>query len=265
MARIATVLTLIVIITSCIGCGSRGYTGSRASVITASSYDLSDVSEIDLVEKLAQDRIEYQASLEILENYYARTGNSRKLAWSRKELSSLTRIPQYNYVQDVVPGPELKARMSDPEATALFLDAQQNQRDAGLIPFVGVPMPYAKSTNLLRLALDQYTRLIKRYPTSDKIDDAAFQAGYIQEHFKEYEIALTYYQRAYQWDSMTPHPARFRAAYLLDKHLHRKAEALQMYQEAMPVEGVRYFKWQEYAEKRIEALTNTSPRPLRAR
>ena len=258
MARIATVLTLIVIITSCIGCGSNGYVGPRTSVITAKSYDLSDVSEIDLVEKLAKDRMEYQASLEILEDYYARTGNSRKLAWSRKELTSLARVPEFPYVQDVIPGPELKARMSDPEATALFLDAQQNQRDSGLIPFVGVPLPYAKSTNLLRLALDQYTRLIKRYPASDKIDDAAFQAGYIQEHFKEHDIALTYYQRAYQWDSMTPHPARFRAAYLLDNHLHRKAEALQMYQEAMPLEGVRYFKWQEYALKRIQALTNTA-------
>ncbi|MCP4454312.1 MAG: hypothetical protein GY809_22870 [Planctomycetes bacterium] len=259
MARIATVLTLIVIITSCIGCGSNGYTGARTSVITATDFaDLSDISEIDLVEKLTQNRMEYQASLEILENYYARTGNSRKLAWSRKELASLTRTPQYNYVEDVIPGPELKARSSVPEATALFLDAQQNQRDSGLIPVVGIPMPYAKSTNLLRLALDQYSRLIKRYPTSDKIDDAAFQAGYIQEHFKEYEIALTYYQRAYQWDSMTPHPTRFRAAYLLDNHLHRKAEALQMYQDAMPLEGVRYFRWQEYATKRIQDLTNTS-------
>ncbi|NQV31578.1 MAG: hypothetical protein HQ515_02740 [Phycisphaeraceae bacterium] len=259
MARIATVLTLIVIITACIGCGSNGYVGPRTSVISATDYaDLSDISEIDLVEKLAKNRIEYQASLEILEDYYARTGNSRKLTWSRKELSLLARIPHNNYVQDVIPGPELKARMADPEATALFLDAQQNQRDSGLIPFVGVPMPYAKSTNLLRLALDQYTRLIKRYPASDKIDDAAFQAGYIQEHFKEYDIALTYYQRAYQWDSMTPHPTRFRAAYLLDNHLHRKAEALQMYQAAMPLEGVRYFKWQEYAVKRIQALTNTA-------
>ena len=258
MARIATALTLIVIITSCLGCGSYGYTGARTSVISASSYDLSDVSEIDLVEKLAKTRTEYQASLEILEDYYARTGNSRKLAWSRKELSSLTRGPQYNYVEDVIPGPELKARMADPEATALFLDAQQNQRDSGLIPVVGIPMPYAKSTNLLRLALEQYTRLIKRYPASDKIDDAAFQAGYIQEHFKEYDIALTYYQRAYQWDSMTPHPARFRAAYLLDNYLHRKDEALQMYQEAMPLEGVRYFKWQEYAVTRMQALTNTT-------
>ncbi len=259
MARIATVLTLIVIITSCIGCGSNGYIGARTSVITATDYaDLSDISEIDLVEKLAQNRMEYQASLEILENYYARTGNSRKLVWSRKELASLTRIPHNPYMEDVIPGPELKARTADPEATALFLDAQQNQRDSGLMPFVGVPMPYAKSTNLLRLALDQYTRLIKRYPTSDKIDDAAFQAGYIQEHFKEYDIALTYYQRAYQWDSMTPHPARFRAAYLLDNQLHRKAEALQMYQDAMPLEGVRYFKWQEYGTKRIQTLTNTS-------
>ncbi len=257
MARIATVLTLIVIITSCIGCGSNSYMRPSGSVISASTYDLSDVSEIDLVEKLAQDRMAYQASLEILTDYYARTGNSRKLSWSQKELASLTHIPQYNYVQDVIPGPELKARESLPEATALFLDAEQNQRDSGLIPFGGIIMPYARSTNLLRLALDQYTRLIKRYPTSDKIDDAAFQAAYIQEHFKEYDIALTYYQRAYQWDSMTPHPARFRAAYLMDKHLHRKAEALQMYQEGIAVEGLRYNKWKDFADNRVKVLANT--------
>jgi tetratricopeptide (TPR) repeat protein len=229
-------------------------------MISASSYDLPDASEIDLVEKVAKSRMEYQASLEILADYYARTGNNRKLSWSQKELSSLTRFPQYNYVQDVIPGPELKARMADPEATALFLDAERNQRDSGLIPFVGITMPYASSSNLLRLALDQYTRLIRRYPASDKIDDAAFQAGYIHEHFKEYDLALTYYQRAYQWDSMTPHPARFRAAYLLDNRLHRKDEALQLYQEALAVEGVSYFKWKEYAEGRIAALTNTAIR-----
>ncbi len=258
MARIATVLTLIVIIASCIGCSSNSYMRPGSTVITASTYDLADVSEIDLVEKLAQHRLAYQASLEILTNYYARTGNSRKLSWSQKELASLTHIPQYTYIQDVIPGPELKARTADPEATALFMDAEQNQRDSGLIPFGGIIMPYARSTNLLRLSLDQYSRLIKRYPTSDKIDDAAFQAAYIQEHFKEYDIALTYYQRAYQWDAMTPHPARFRAAYLLDKYLHRKAEALQLYQEAMTVEGLRYNKWKKFSEDRIKVLANTA-------
>ena len=159
-------------------------------------------------------------------------GNNRKFTWADKELRSMERIPEYHYVENVIPGADLKARMAIPEATALFLDAEQNQRDAGLMPFVGVTVPYAKSSNLLRLALGQYERLIKDYPTSDKIDDAAFQAGYIHEHFKEYDIALTYYQRAYQWDSMTPNPARFRAAYLLDQRLHRKSEALTMYQEA---------------------------------
>ena len=258
MARIATVLALIVIIISSVGCASRTYTSSYGSVIAASTYDLTDVSEIDLVEMVAQDRVEYQASLEMLADYYARTGNNRNLSFAQKELNSLVRIPQYTYVQDVIPGPGLKARMVDPQANALYMDAEQNQRDSGMLAFAGIPIPYVRSTNLLRLALDQYTRLIKRYPASDKIDDAAFQAGYIREHFKEYGIALTYYQRAYQWDSMTPHPARFRAAYLMDNRLHRKADALQLYQEAMAAEGVRYFKWQEYATKRIQALTNTS-------
>lgn len=260
MARIATATTLIAIIFSCIGCGTGTYSGG--TYITPTDFggvDLSNVNEIDLAEKVAKTRTEYQAALEILADYYARTGNNRKLTWAQKELTSMHKVPDYPYVENVIPGPELKARMATPEANALFLDAEKNQRSAGMAPFGGVVMPYIRNSNLLRYALDQYTRLIKLYPASDKIDDAAFQAGYIHEHFKEYDIALTYYQRAYQWDSMTPNPARFRAAYLLDNRLNRKSEALELYQEAMAVEGVRYYKWQEYAQDRINVLTGITP------
>ncbi|MHC4580675.1 MAG: tetratricopeptide repeat protein, partial [Planctomycetota bacterium] len=101
-----------------------------------------------------------------------------------------------------------------------------------------------------------YNRLIKEHPTSDKIDDAAYKAGVIMEEFKDYVVALDYYQSAYKWDPETIHPARFRAARILDKQLHRYAEALELYQEAIRVEARfdKYRQWKEYAEMRIREI-----------
>ena len=106
------------------------------------------------------------------------------------------------------------------------------------------------------MALTKFEQLITKYPSSDKIDDAAYQAGEISEYFKDYSIALDYYQRAYSWDPDTPNPARFRAAKILDKHMHRNAEALELYKKAIEVEG-RFGKnreWKDFAEERIEEL-----------
>jgi len=234
---------------------------SSTPIIGSSDFpvDLTDMSEVDIVEQVALSRQEYRQGLQWLSNHYARAGDDRKEAWARRELSSLNRIPQYNYVGDVIPGPTLRARMSIPEADALYLDAQDLQREAGLLHprFVAIKLPYVRNNNTLRMALNKYSLLIKRYSESDKIDDAAFQAGYIHEHFNEYGIALTYYQRAFQWDSRTPHPARFRAANILDKRLHRKAEAVEMYQQALSAEGTQWLKWQEFAAERVRVLTKT--------
>jgi tetratricopeptide (TPR) repeat protein len=117
-------------------------------------------------------------------------------------------------------------------------------------------LPILKDENSLRLALARYNQLIKNYPSSDKIDDAAYKAGVIYEYFKDYSIALLYYKSAYEWDPDGIYPARFRAARLLDKHLYRKDEALQLYQQAVKTEGryERYREWKEFAEKRIREL-----------
>ena len=258
MARIAIILTLTALITASIGCApNSSISRAQTPVISASSYDLSDVGEVDLVEQMAENRQAYRQNLEALSAYYARTGNNQKLTWANKEIANLDRMPQYTYIRDVIPGPDLKARMVLPEATALYLDAEQLQRDSGLIPLIGLQMPYVKSENLLRLALDKYASLIRKYPTCDRIDDAAFQAGYIHENFGEYDLALTFYQRAYQWDAQTPYPARFKAAYMLDKRLHRKSEAVDLYQQALNTEGLRYPEWQKFAQERIAELTKT--------
>ena len=99
-------------------------------------------------------------------------------------------------------------------------------------------------------------KVITDYPTSDKIDDAAYRAGQIYEHFKDYQIAAVYYQRTFQWDDNTPYPARFKAAYVLDKHLHMRKEALAVYRLAVLRES-RYEGNTEYARKRILQITES--------
>jgi tetratricopeptide (TPR) repeat protein len=89
----------------------------------------------------------------------------------------------------------------------------------------------------MQLALNKCNDLIQEYPTSDKIDDAAYLAGEIHEYFGDYSIALLYYKRAVQWNANTPHPACYRAARILDYKLTDRGQALQLYREALDKES----------------------------
>jgi len=140
------------------------------------------------------------------------------------------------------------------------MDAENLLKQANVMGGFTITLPARlRGRNTLMLALEKYTQLIKNYPNSDKIGKAAFRAGYIQELFKDYHTALSYYQRAYQWDPnmSTTFPARFKAAYLMDKRLHQKANAVDLYQQALTNEGARWNEWRDFANNRIRSLTNT--------
>ncbi len=207
--------------------------------------------EVDLVEQVATHRRSYRRSVELLVTHYTVVGDNRKLRWAQEELRALDRMPQYRYIIDaqVMPA-NLQASTRIPAADELYLYAVETQRQAE-------PIGILKDEELLRVALTKYNSLIRQYPNSDKIDDAAYRAAGIYDYFKDYEIALLYYQRAYQWDPDTPYPARFYAASLLDKKLHRRDEALQVYQEAVLREGDRYDEWKMYGERRIKELSSS--------
>ena len=197
---------------------------------------------------MAGHRKAYRNSLESLVEYYGKAGNDMKLNWAKKELAGLNGIPQYNYIIDAsVAGPNLKASTSIPEANSLYQQAVQLEDKAGLMLVV-------KDENLLRKALDKYNELIRRYPSSDKIDDAAYRAGLIYEHLKDYSIAIVYYQRVCQWDSATTYPAAFRAAYILDTHLARRAEALELYRKFI-LGNNGSVQQRQFAERRIKELS----------
>ena len=176
-----------------------------------------------------------------------------KLEWAKNELAALDVIPQYNYIFEAgVAGPELKASASIPEADELYAQAVAMEDKAGMLLIV-------KNDNLLRKAIEKYNLLIKKYPSSDKIDDVAYKAAGIYEHFKDYTIAVLYYQRTYQWDAETPYPAQFKAAFILDYYLHRRAEALDQYQQAIKSlkNEFEHVRWKVFAESRIAELTQS--------
>jgi tetratricopeptide (TPR) repeat protein len=259
--RILTVL-LIVLLNVLVGCG--GVDSGRAQLMpdrtktslgSAPTVKIAKASETDIVEDVAVNRQAYRQGLELLIEFYTKTGNNMKFRWAKKELAALNAIPQYKYVIEAgIAGPNLKVSDSIPEADELYRDAVQLERKAKQLIIV-------KDDDLLRSALDKYNQLIKKHRSSDKIDDAAYRAGSIYEYFKDYTIAILYYERAYQWDPETPYPARFKRAFVLDKHLHRRDEALKLYQQAIrAAKKDEYKKWKEFAEKRIRKLTKSDER-----
>jgi tetratricopeptide (TPR) repeat protein len=190
----------------------------------------------------------YRQYLESLVAHYKKTGDNMKLKWAEDELSRLNKMPQYNYIIEAsLAGPELKAKESINEANYLYDEAYRLENAAKRLIVV-------IDENLLRVALDKYNQVIKQYPSSDKIDEAAYRAGGIYEHFKDYTIALLYYQRAYQWDNNTGNPVRYKAAYILDQYLYRRGEALPLYQQALQNEKLSDNE-QKFVQKRIDELT----------
>jgi len=260
MTRIVTTAAVIGLLTLLVGCEANTGTSQRLPgrsnpYMTDSNQPLAvatSENEIDLVEKMAADRHAYQRSLQALIQYYKASGNHDKTTWAQEELTALNRIPQYQYIIEAQVMPAtLRATESIAAADQVYAEAEKLERAAGVIP-----IPQTKDEEMLRAALRKYGEMISRYPTSDKIDDAAYKMARIHEGFRDFTIALSFYQRAYQWDASTPYPARFRAADILDRRLHRRAEALQVYQEAI-VKEARYTDLRLMAERRVQEL-NTS-------
>lgn len=250
MAKTILTVLLIVLLNVLVGCYEPDSGRSQFLPTPLKAVSVVEAGEADIIEHMATSRLAYRQYLESLVAHYKKTGNNMKLGWAEDELKRLNRMPQYNYIIEAsITGPDLKAKDSIAAANYLYDEAYRLEKAAKRLivkPFI--------DENLLRVALDKYNQVIKQYPTSDKIDDAAYRAGGIYEYFKDYTIALLYYQRAYQWDPATTNPARFKAAYILDQYLHRRAEALPLYQQSLGKEKLSK-EDKEFVEKRIDELT----------
>ena len=260
MTRTVIVLSVAALLIVATGCqpsdpdlgrrlpGRDTYAGPETSDPSTSPLVVTSTDEIDLVEQVASHRRAYRQSLVLLSQHYEVAGNTRKLNWAKEELRALDRMPQYRYIIDaeVLP-PTLRATEIIPAANELYVDAIETKRRAE-------PIGILKDEELLRLALDKFNQLIRQYPTSDKIDDAAYRMGDIYEYFKDYEIAALCYERAFQWNPDTPYPARFKAAQILDQRLHRRSEALELYREAVLREADQS-EWIGFGQRRIQELS----------
>ncbi len=251
MAKTVLNILIVLIMVVLFGCGPID-TG-RSQLVTETKefpivVEATDESESDIIERIAVNRREYQDGLESLVAHYSSIGNNMKLNWAKSELQELMKMPKYNYiVEAVIAGPDLKASTSIKMADFTFKDARNIEIAA---------RDLLNNEDRLREALGQYNELIRTYPKSDKIDDAAFYAAGIYESFRDYTLALLYYQRAYQWDPKTPHPARYKSAYILDRYLHRRLEAVELFNEALEKERLSSTS-REYAQKRIDKLTKS--------
>ena len=219
--------------------------------------DVAKASESDLAEQLSVSSHAYRQAIEAMIKYYTKTGDSMKLGWAKGELNSLNAIPQYKYiVEATAPGPNLKAGDTIADADTLYGEAVKLDESAGFL--------FLKNDGQLRQAVDKYNQLINKYPTSDKIDDAAFRTGRIYERLGDYKLALLYYQRTYQWDPETSYPAKFKAAFILDRQFHQRDEALKLYQEALQLitKSNEHPLWQKFAEDRVKELSGEAKPPI---
>lgn len=213
------------------------------------SFMVTEPGEVDLVEVMASNRNAYRASLVKLIKFYTKTGDQTKISWAKRELKSFDAMVKFKYLTAAeIAGPELRAVDLIVEADDLYDEAVKLYEKANAFKiFV--------DERKLRLALSKFNDLIAMYDTSDKIDDAAYLAGRIHDHFKDYKHAATYYQRTFQWNMDTPYQARSRAAYITDHRLNKKEAALELYKLAYKYEKERYPNNAEYAKKRILELT----------
>ncbi len=218
---------------------------AQAEKVTGEGFIVPGAEEVDLVEDMAGRRNGYRESLKALIDFYEAAGDATKLAWAQREYALM---PQYRYL---MPGEALRADLQATDsidiADELYAEAVDLHKEAGGLLII-------IDEDKLRISLNKFNQLIENYPSSDKIDDAAYKAGRIYRHFQDYEIAAVYFQRAFQWDANTPYPARFRAAYILDRKLNMKSEALVLYQLSLEKES-RYEDNAEFSRRRIRNLT----------
>ncbi len=200
-----------------------------------------DVREVDIVESLVGHRNEYHRTLASLGRLYAERGNEPKRRMVEDERAGLDRVLTFKYMLDAeIPPASLTSTEQIDEADRLYIRGYDLLRRGGH----GIPALYREE--LMIKALKTFKTLIEQYPTSDKIDDAAFYCGEIHSGYLPDQelIAVRWYERAWQWDPQTPHPARFRAARLYDLRLQDRARALELYHavthhEAMNTAHVR--------------------------
>lgn len=187
----------------------------------------STLTEVELVERIAVARESYRLSLEALKQHYVDAHNAVKLQWVEQELADLNGVEQYHYLEEVeLAGEGLKPIASIAAADQLYREGME---------FKNYPAFPPEKKDKLKIALQKLRTIISDYPTSDKIDDAAFRMGEIYEgwYFQDYARAVVCFERCFQWNPKTEYPARFNAAKLYDQRLMMRDKAVALYKQVV--------------------------------
>jgi len=193
--------------------------GERTTTLTPAQRRELAGKEISLVEQVVSARQLYLQNLDKLVAFYRNPLNVHKLKKAEEELATLKAVRQHRYiiVAEVL-GPDIHPTKLIAEAEKLYKNARLFDTDTD---------PYKTAENK-RKALELYLQIISQHPESLRIADAAwYTAGIYKDHLKDYYRAVVYYEKTYQWDPMTEHPARItagRVAYydLRDNHWAKK-------------------------------------------
>jgi hypothetical protein len=211
-----------------------------------------DTSDFALVERLIVARHDYQKTLETLRAHYLKLGDLKRARWAEEELIQYHRIPKqaFRLELDVPPAARKLGEMlvNVPEANKLYAQALAYKDH-------GWGTDYIDNQRRAELLLQE---ILTKYPTSNKIDDCAYQLGTIYESkaYKHYERAAAYYERCFLWNPQTDFDARLKAARLYDHQLNERARAIELYREITTHETEA--KRVAEAQKRLADLSGTS-------
>ena len=214
-----------------------------------------------LVEDVVGARRDYKDAVAKLLAYYEQQGLVFKAKVIRNMQERLDPIRIYMYFLSAeIPPADLKTNQVIAEADDLYLRAWElHQSGRGVILF-RIWANYKKQRQALAMLLE----LVEKYPRSTRASMAAYYIAEIyKEYFEENLRAVTWYERAWQWDGGIPKPARFQAAVIHDLRLYNTEEALRCYR--LVVRDETFDKGNvDFALKRIKALggaTTGAPKP----
>jgi TolA-binding protein len=181
--------------------------------------------EEQITNAIISTRENYKNTLEELIQYYLDVGNQLRLKKARNELKALNKVPQFGYLMASGDTTNINPSKNIEEANILFEDGKSYKSALNIIN---------KKSKLLS-AEARFKKIINDYPESDKVDDAAYELADIYDsyYFKDYESAAFYYVKSYNLNENTDKPARFKAAWVYDKHLKDFKEAVKNYNEVL--------------------------------
>jgi hypothetical protein len=193
---------------------------------------IAGAGELGLVEEVARTRKAYARALAALKDYYVSRGSVDKNNWVDSEIAALDKAPKPQYLgMSELAGPNLKPTDHIEAADKLFEEGMNFKN----YPALPSPLSTPGKDTYLKKALDKFTTIIEKYPTSDKIDDAAFRMGEIYGgwYFEDWTRAIQSYERCWQWNPLTEHPAMLNAAKIYADKLKKRDKAVELYNRVL--------------------------------